>query len=214
MRHTGEHEGKWTHFYYITKGIFKCFAMLCKAYRSHCALSSNLHIFQDISCCKELSKLLYLAQEECKGAWVWFLTQKLTPALPGQPCHGVEKGGAEAVWHMGTCQVWPKAGELSAPMGGCCALLEHSTFPPWRRSLRKAAWPKPCWMMPGACLLPSWLPDCWAACLSLQWQLMGETAFKLFNNSDGNLWPCWIAVLLTFHLLNNTNTYFPMLISV
>lgn len=65
------------------------------------------------------------------------------------------------------------------------------------------------------CLSSLLAADCWAASfLSLGWQWMGETAFKLFNNSDGNLWPCWIAALLTFHLLNNATTYFPILISI
>ncbi|CAN8203523.1 unnamed protein product, partial [Coccothraustes coccothraustes] len=57
---------------HITKRVFKCFVKGVQASRSHCAHSSNSHVFQDAQFCK----LCYPAWDEWKGARDCFLPQK------------------------------------------------------------------------------------------------------------------------------------------
>lgn len=90
----------------------------------------------------------------------------------------MELGEAKAVWHIGMCMFCAKAGELSPLMGA--AGLWHL---PLLQQVSQKCHLASCQLL----LFPPVCPLLSAPCSSLGWQGMGETAFELFNNSDGNL---------------------------
>lgn len=92
--------------HYITLKCFQMFHEGVQASRSHCAHSSNSHLFQVAQFCK----LHYLAWDEWTGAQDWFLPQK----------DASSKGWSwEKLKRIGTamCVCCAKARELSPLMG-------------------------------------------------------------------------------------------------
>lgn len=125
-----------------------------------------------------------------KGTSVWCLIQKDASNSRTAALWSAAERSWSSLTH-GYRDAWSGQWQESSVLQWETAVHHWSTAPSLNEGgyQCKAAWPEPSWMMPGAYFLPSWLPDCWAACLNLGWQLMGE----LLSN-------CLITVMVTSDL--------------